>query len=1230
MMVEEHPTAEQLTAFGLGKLNDAESMALEAHLAECETCRLALETQAADSFVALARVVRAEERTSASVPAQGLSPCAPTCALTDTTAPAPTDVPPELANHPRYRILGLIGVGGMGAVFKAEHLLMHRVVALKMINRRLVANPSMVERFTREVIAAGNLSHPNIVHYHDAEHIGDTHFLVMEYVEGINLAKLMAETGPLPIAQACDYIRQAALGLQHAFERGMVHRDIKPQNLMVVQPSRDREGAVDAPLSLPLIRGSEVVKILDFGLARLAQETAPVPVEPAAETTVDSDKPTPSGALTQIGTVMGTPDYIAPEQARDAHAADIRSDIYSLGCTLYDLLTGEPPFPEGTVMQKVIAHLERPPRPVTELRADAPPALARIAEKMLAKDPAQRYQTPAEVAAALAPFINEIADERPVVAAAPPRRRLRFSFAASLVIALTVIGSLFFPPIQDFAQTVIRIATNKGVLEIVADDEDLEIAIKQTGQEPRVEIVHNKTKRLIELTAVDGQIQARELREGLRGESRNFQLTRGGKVSFTARMLLANARPVPGDNLKKIGEAVQKFQALPWFPDADSELLQGRWIPTAAEKDGKPQPKDLVVTFVQHLDFIGDKMCFTKDRKSQEGVFKLDPTQNPKWIDVTRQEGPGRFGVLAGIYELDGNTLKLCMGEPENARPKEFASLPGTRVLYLTLHREMKVGGDFQPLFNGKDLSEWKGTNSLWTVEDGELIARIKGKNVPASQIILPRKVKDFELRFQARLKNAIGGCMVGFRMFETEQSPSGFSLLLRESNWGSLMSDRSGHEVQLSVKKANVRGNEYNDCILRCEGKKITLQINGETICHQREFPDLPGEGVFTFMPLNHSPPDQGKDVELRIRNLQLRELNEKKEPAFQPLFNGKDLDGWEGNNQAWSWKDGLLIANTGHLRSKMKFTDFELKFHARLKGGKGKARLEFRKGEKATGLGQIAWGSVVGMGGREWGSVSGKPSFADIEKFIKADDFNEVFLRCVGGRVTVHVNGLKIVDSLEENVGTNGVFAWNVWEGTELTLKDILIRELPAVRYEPAFRPLFNGKDLTGWVPFSRKKDLDPKQAFLIDGNVLMVEGQKRHGFLRTEKMHENYELEFEFRVPPLQKQTAGCLLLLHLQPDNIFGNMVSIETNGEGFIIGPDRKDFEFKIKGKPQRDGGWNRVHLACKGHEIGIRLNGEDLGIAKCKNTELRKGFIAIVSGENEVHYRNVQIRALRP
>src|SRR5262249_39480336 len=255
-------------------------------------------------------------------------------------APAPTGgghpVPPELANHPRYRILEVLGAGGMGMVYKALHRLMERPVALKVIRRELIGDPAAVERFRREACGAASLAHANIVPAHDAEKAGDVHFLVMEYVEGTSLARLVAARGPLPVIQASDYARQACLGLQHAFERGMVHRDIKPQNLMLTPQGR--------------------IKILDFGLARFAREVAPGgEARPPPRPSGPSPDPT---ALTQTGTVMGTPDYIAPEQVRDPHAADIRADIYSLGCTLYFLLSGRVPFPGPSALDKLMAHNE--------------------------------------------------------------------------------------------------------------------------------------------------------------------------------------------------------------------------------------------------------------------------------------------------------------------------------------------------------------------------------------------------------------------------------------------------------------------------------------------------------------------------------------------------------------------------------------------------------------------------------------------------------------------------------------------------------------------------------------------------------------------------------------------------------------------------------------------------------------------------------------------------------
>jgi serine/threonine protein kinase len=287
--------------------------------------------------------------------------------------PAPTEpaLPPELVNHPRYRILRVLGVGGMGTVYQAEHRVMERCVALKVIRTDLTSNAGAVERFRREVKAAAKLNHPNIVDAFDAEQVGNLHLLVMEYVEGSDLARVVAERGPLPVVEACNYVSQAALGLQHAFERGMIHRDIKPQNLMLT-------GGPDTP---PECR---TVKILDFGLARFATTTG--------------------GGDTASGTLLGTVDFMAPEQADDAHRVDIRADVYSLGCTLYYLLAGRPPFPVGTLVQKVMCHVERTPPPLTNFRSDLAPELLDVIGKLLAKKPEDRYQTPAEVVQALAPF----------------------------------------------------------------------------------------------------------------------------------------------------------------------------------------------------------------------------------------------------------------------------------------------------------------------------------------------------------------------------------------------------------------------------------------------------------------------------------------------------------------------------------------------------------------------------------------------------------------------------------------------------------------------------------------------------------------------------------------------------------------------------------------------------------------------------------------------------------
>jgi serine/threonine protein kinase len=267
----------------------------------------------------------------------------------------------------KYKVLERLGSGGMGSVYLCEHTLMRRRVALKVLPTAKAGDPAALERFFREARAVAALDHPNIVRAYDIDQEDNLHFLVMEHVDGSNLQEIIKKTGPMDPIRAAHYMCQAALGLQHAHESaGLVHRDIKPGNILV-----DRNG---------------IVKILDMGLARFFHDE-----EDNITKKYDEN-------------VLGTADYLAPEQALNSHDVDIRADIYSLGATFYFTLTGRTPFAEGTVAQKLIWHQTRQPKPVRSIRPAVPEALVAVIDRMMAKDPGQRFQSPAKVAEALAPF----------------------------------------------------------------------------------------------------------------------------------------------------------------------------------------------------------------------------------------------------------------------------------------------------------------------------------------------------------------------------------------------------------------------------------------------------------------------------------------------------------------------------------------------------------------------------------------------------------------------------------------------------------------------------------------------------------------------------------------------------------------------------------------------------------------------------------------------------------
>lgn len=511
------PTPEQLLAFSLGDLPEEACERIAAHLDQCPVCEstaVGLE-QSADTlieqlteptgdnkFIAEPQFQQAMRQMMATV----LPPEEPS-----------SDKTPELGTLGEYQLLEKLGEGGMGAVYKARHTRLDKIVAIKVLPKDRTADPRAVARFEREMKAVGRLDHPNIVEAHDAREIEGTHFLVMRYVAGMDLGDVARRLGPLPIADACELVRQAALGLQCAFENGLVHRDIKPSNLMLAR------GAGAQP--------SATVKILDLGLALL---------DPGASS---------AGEVTSIGQIMGTADYIAPEQAFSAHEVDIRADIYSLGCTLYRLLAGRPPYTGPnyqTVMAKMLGHLQEPCPGVREARADVPDDVAAVVGRMMAKSRDDRFATPAAVAEALAPLavgsdlgrlLHEAqnagsAEARSVagetcassvgathstatMSAAPvplPRpetfggraRRWKILVATALGLAAMLLA-------------VITIVNRHGTLVIESDDPNVQIAVKQNGEV--VEIVDAQAGWKIGLKA--GQYEL-----SLQGTADRFQLDR--------------------------------------------------------------------------------------------------------------------------------------------------------------------------------------------------------------------------------------------------------------------------------------------------------------------------------------------------------------------------------------------------------------------------------------------------------------------------------------------------------------------------------------------------------------------------------------------------------------------------------------------------------------------------------------------------------------------------------
>lgn len=489
MVVAACPDLRELCAYDQGLLAAAEIDALSRHFEHCPRCVDLLEEveQRGDRLVELLRgaepspsdalglaalIERAVEIPASTFPesiTHWTSPSPPTADL-------PANMPTELG---QYRILSELGRGGMGAVYKALHQRLDKLVALKVIAPERLNDRHTLVRFEREMKAVGKLRHPGVVAAHDAGEAQGRHFLVMELVEGTDLSTLVHRQGPLPIDQACQLAAQVADGLVAIHEHGLVHRDIKPSNLMLTPAGE--------------------IKILDLGLALLRSGSEVTGARPSSR-------------------VLGTADYLAPEQARDSRSVDIRADLYSLGCTLVKLLTGEAPYPSPqfqTTEQKLAAHRQAPVPDVRQRRPEIPVKLVEVIERLLAKNPDDRYRTPAEAAAALRMLRFSLRRREAAGEEGERRSRRQLLIAAAMLLPITIAAYFL---------------TGEGSLTLHLPEPGIEILIDGRETSSGVRFLPDRVERHLRVPA--GHHELLVSKPGHKPFATSFWLVRHGQRRF--------------------------------------------------------------------------------------------------------------------------------------------------------------------------------------------------------------------------------------------------------------------------------------------------------------------------------------------------------------------------------------------------------------------------------------------------------------------------------------------------------------------------------------------------------------------------------------------------------------------------------------------------------------------------------------------------------------------------
>jgi serine/threonine protein kinase/WD40 repeat protein len=1019
-----HPSDQSLRSFGLGKLDDASAVAIQEHIVICGDCRARVSELTSDTF--LDRLRDAKPRPASMPPAWSSSHVG---ASRPNSEPSPAErppahtLPPGLADHPDYEILRELGRGGMGVVYLAENKLMGRKEVLKVVGGHLIDRPAVLERFLREIRAAARLHHTNIVTAYSALRIAESLVFAMEYVEGYDLSQLARSKGPLPLTHACNFIYQAALGLQYAHEKGMVHRDIKPSNLILA-----REGK------------KPVVKVLDFGLAKLSSEGQR------------------DSGLTREGQMLGTPDYIAPEQIRNAQSADIRADIYSLGCTLYTLLAGRPPFQGEHVWDVFQAHISMNANPLNLLRPEIPVELAALVAKMMAKDPDRRFHTPTEVAQALTPFFKPATSQpsafRPEDNRAKPSAGQPVAFREGEAPAQP--PSNFAPPI-----------TSPPPQESPSQSEQKSSPKSPNGVD---------WESLIEIKAEE-------------------------TLTGTAKPKPPEPDPAPADS---------PANRAPWMWPAIASaifglVLLGVIVITIKGKDGEIQitAPDNKSFKVITPDVVVDHTATNENRTSTTAP---DFRDSDTGLRVARNKsGDATFVQVVGSA-ASGNDEEVKLRKPNiegvfvplfNGRDKTgWIVERGDPAIWTVEGGAIVARSD----------SDWRKMSFLLTDRDySDFIIRF--------QFQLPKNA-DSGFLFRALPGDEDTPIDLNIRSFD--EVPSRMSALF----WS--RSGRPEDALLPNVPAELRPEGAWNDMEAEIRGDTLRASVNGREVllAHLSELARRNNaknglerqSGRIGF---------QAHTGTVRFRRIEIQELPKTESiptaSGFRPLFNAKDLTGWiqPGNKNLFTIENGEIIGRTRgdlqqteYLVTDKSYRDFHLKATVRLVSGN--SGIQFRSLRAPNGS---VSGPQFDVAEGLWGDLYEENGRGILEKFppekaaiiVRRDGWNEVEIIAQGDHVDTYLDGSLVTVRTDRQFRREGSIALQVHKGEpmEVRFKDLMIQTLgqsgseaqtttvnstPVRRSPPTgggitgFTPLFNGKDSTGWTPNPHA----PLECVISDGAI------------------------------------------------------------------------------------------------------------------------------------------------